>query len=73
VFEGRNRRLLFRSWVLLVGGLLLVAIVLDLGFGYLQSREQPDVDRWLVDVPPRRETACHRTARPACAACRRDR
>lgn len=47
MFEGRNRRLLFRSWVLLVGGLLLVAIVLDLGFGYLQSREQPDVDRWL--------------------------
>ncbi len=44
---GRNRRLLFRSYLLLVGGLLLVAIVLDLGFGYLQDKEAPDVDRWL--------------------------
>ena len=44
---GRNRRLLFRSYLLLVGGLLLVAILLDLGFGYLQDREAPDVDRWL--------------------------
>ena len=47
VLAGRNRRLLFRSYLLLVGGLLLVAIVLDLGFGYLQSKEAPDVDRWL--------------------------
>ena len=44
---GRNRRLLFRSYLLLVGGLLVVAIVLDLGFGYLQSKQAPDVDRWL--------------------------
>lgn len=44
---GRNRRLLFRSYLLLVGGLLLVAIVLDLGFGYLQDKDAPDVDRWL--------------------------
>ena len=43
---GRNR-LLFRSYLLLVGGLLVVAIVLDLGFGYLQSKETPHVDRWL--------------------------
>jgi signal transduction histidine kinase len=47
VFEGRNRRLLFRSYLLLVGGLLAVAIVLDLGFGYLQLREQSAVDPWL--------------------------
>jgi len=47
MLEGRNRRLLFRSYLLLVGSLLVVALVLDLGFGYLQSREQPDVDRWL--------------------------
>lgn len=47
MFEGRNRRLFFRSYLLLVGGLLAVAIVLDLGFGYLQSQEQPDVDPWL--------------------------
>ena len=47
MFEGRNRRLLFRSYLLLVGGLLVVAFVLDLGVGDLQSKEQPDVDRWL--------------------------
>ena len=47
VLRGRNRRLLFRSFLILVGGLLIVAIVLDLGFGHLQSREDPDLDRWL--------------------------
>ncbi len=47
VFGGRNWRLLFRSYLLLVGGLLVVAIVLDLGFGYLRSKEAPHVDRWL--------------------------
>jgi len=47
VLGGRNRRLLFRSYLLLVGGLLIVAIVLDLGFGYLQSKQTLDVDRWL--------------------------
>jgi len=45
-FRGRNR-LLFRSYLVLAGGLLLVAIVLDFGFGQLQDREQPDTDRWL--------------------------
>jgi signal transduction histidine kinase len=44
---GRNRRLLFRSYLLLVGGLLLIAVVLDFGFGYLQSQQEQDVDRWL--------------------------
>jgi signal transduction histidine kinase len=44
---GRNRRLLFRSYLLLVGGLLLIAVVLDLGFGHLQSQQEEDVDRWL--------------------------
>lgn len=43
----RNRRLLFRSYLLLVGGLLAVALVLDFGFGKLQARHDPDVDRWL--------------------------
>ena len=47
VLPERNRRLLFRSFIILVGGLLLIAIVLDLGFGHLQSREEPDLDRWL--------------------------
>jgi len=44
---GRNRLLLFRSYLILVGGLLLVAIVLDFGFGYLQSLQKTETDRWL--------------------------
>jgi len=47
VLRERNRRLLFRSFLFLVGGLLFIAIVLDLGFDYLQSRQEPDPDRWL--------------------------
>ncbi len=74
VLGGHNRRLLFRSYLLLVGGLLVVAIVLDLGFGYLQSKEAPKVDRWLestfqliearlADTPPgdRDAVAAHLT------------
>ena len=47
MFEKRNRRLLFRSWLWLVGGLLVVAVVLDFGFGQLQHSGQSDADRWL--------------------------
>ena len=47
VLRERNRRLLFRSFLFLVGGLLVIAIVLDLGFDRLQSRQEPDLDRWL--------------------------
>jgi len=47
VLRERNRRLLFRSYLFLVGGLLIVALVLDFGFGRLQSREEPELDRWL--------------------------
>ena len=43
----RNRRLLFRSFLIIVGGLFVVAIVLDLGFDHLQSRQEPAFDRWL--------------------------
>ena len=46
LFGDRNR-LLFRSYLFLVGGLLLVAIVLDFGFRQLQSQQESDVDRWL--------------------------
>jgi signal transduction histidine kinase len=48
VLQVRNRRLLFRSYLTLAGGLLAAAILLDLGFGYLQTRQQPDSDRWLA-------------------------
>ena len=44
---GRHRRLLFRSYLLLVAGLLAVALVLQLGFDYLQSRYAPQRDPWL--------------------------
>lgn len=46
IFHGRNR-LLFRSFLFLVGGLLLVALVLDFGFRRLQAQNEPDFDRWL--------------------------
>jgi signal transduction histidine kinase len=43
----RHRGLFIRSYMVLAGGLLIVAIVLDLGFQALQSRhERPDP--WLV-------------------------
>ncbi len=43
---GRHRTLLFRSYLFLVAGLLSVAALLDLGFGYLESSLAPDEDRW---------------------------
>ena len=43
---GRHRTLLFRSYLFLVAGLLSVAALLDLGFGYLESSLAPDGDRW---------------------------
>lgn len=60
---GRHRRLLFRAYVFLVAGLLVVAAILDLGFGYLQSALAPQQDPWagaglrlieaeLADAPP---------------------
>ena len=45
LFGGRHRSLLFRSYLYLAGGLLIVAVLLDLGFGYLQA--DADTDPWL--------------------------
>jgi two-component system sensor histidine kinase RstB len=45
--RGRNRRLLYRSYLTLVGGLLVVAVVLDFGFRLLQTREPADQNPWL--------------------------
>ncbi len=42
-----HRRLLFRSYLLLVAGLLAVAVVLQLGFEYVQSKSAPLRDPWL--------------------------
>ena len=44
----RNPRLLFRSYLTLAGGLLVIAVLLDLGFGFLQTRGASDSDRWLA-------------------------
>ena len=43
----RSRLFAFRTYFFLVAGLLLVATVLDFGFGLLQSGDEPDTDRWL--------------------------
>ena len=45
---GSERLLLFRSYLFLVASLLLVALLLDLGFGHLQSREAGTDERWLA-------------------------
>ena len=46
----RNRGLFVRSYIVLAGGLLIAAIVLDLGFGALQSRQVRAADPWLVST-----------------------
>jgi two-component system sensor kinase ParS len=42
-----ERGLFIRSYVVLAGGLLVVAILLDLGFGALQARHERAADPWL--------------------------
>jgi len=48
LLPGGDRRLLFRSYLFVVTGLIFVAIVLDLGFGYLQSSQERPDERWLA-------------------------
>jgi len=43
-----ERGLFIRSYVVLAGGLLVVAMLLDLGFGALQARQVRAADPWLV-------------------------
>ena len=45
---GQGRRFLFRSYLLLAGSLLLVALVLDYGFGRLQSAQYDPDEQWLA-------------------------
>ncbi len=45
-----ERGLFIRSYVVLAGGLLIVAILLDLGFGALQARQARAADPWLVSA-----------------------
>src|SRR4051812_23500010 len=46
--KARHRGLFIRSYVALAGGLLVAALVLDLGFSALQSRQAHTEDPWLV-------------------------
>jgi signal transduction histidine kinase len=52
----RHRGLFIRSYVVLAGGLLVAAIVLDLGFSALQSRQVRAADPWLVSTLKLMET-----------------
>ena len=47
VLRRTQRLLLFRSYLFLVAGLLLVAMVLDFGFGRLQSSQTSTDHRWI--------------------------
>ncbi|MBC8024416.1 MAG: hypothetical protein H7Y89_00345, partial [Steroidobacteraceae bacterium] len=49
-FAARNRGLFIRSYLFLAGGLLIAAILLDLGFGAFQSRQARAADPWLVST-----------------------
>jgi signal transduction histidine kinase len=49
-FATRHRGLFIRSYLFLAGGLLVAAILLDLGFGALQSRQVRAADPWLVST-----------------------
>jgi two-component system OmpR family sensor kinase len=49
-FATRHRGLFIRSYVFLAGGLLIAAILLDLAFGALQSRQVRAADPWLVST-----------------------
>src|SRR5690349_5105725 len=69
--QARHRGLFIRSYVVLAGGLLLVAIVLDLGFSALQSRQVRAADPWLVSTFQLMESQLAAAApadRPALAA-----
>lgn len=48
--SARHRGLFIRSYIVLAGGLLIAAIVLDLGFDALQSRQVRAADPWLVST-----------------------
>jgi two-component system OmpR family sensor kinase len=44
---GRERRYVLRAYVVLAGGLMLVALVLDLAFARLQAPVAPEADPWI--------------------------
>lgn len=46
VARRQNRRLLFRTYLVIVGGLVVVAIAFDVGFGRLQETVETEASRW---------------------------
>ncbi len=44
---GGHRRLLFRTYLLLVAGVMAVAIVLEIGLDYIQGTVEPEIDPWV--------------------------
>ncbi len=69
-FLRRHRQFLFRTYLYLVAGLLLTAVILDMGFEYLQSTLAPDEERWLAtsfDLVERELRAVPETERIAAA------
>jgi signal transduction histidine kinase/DNA-binding winged helix-turn-helix (wHTH) protein len=42
------RQFLFRTYLVLVAGLLVTAALLDMGFGYLETKLSPEEDQWLA-------------------------
>jgi signal transduction histidine kinase len=46
--KGRDRRLFIRSYLVLAGGLLIVAVLLDRGFNALQDKQALIQDPWLA-------------------------
>ncbi len=46
-FPGGHRQFLFRSYIVLVAGLLITAIVLDMAFDYLQKNPSAMEDPWI--------------------------
>lgn len=47
---GRHGLLLFRAYLFLAVGLLIVAMVLDFGFDYLQSAQEPTEEKWITST-----------------------
>jgi len=46
----RHRGLFIRSYAALAGGLLVVAVLLDVGFGAMQSHDNRAADPWLIST-----------------------
>ena len=44
---GGHRRLLFRTYLLLVAGVMAVAVVLEIGLDYLEGTVEPPIDPWV--------------------------